>query len=195
MKKTYNINEIFYSLQGEGYYTGEPAVFVRFSGCNLACEWCDTDHRKGTEMTAAEIGVACKNALPENRGTKNMLLVLTGGEPALQVDFELIRTLRLLGFYIAIETNGTHEIPDDIDWITLSPKAGSKLAIDFADEVKVVYTSESPEHWRKKIQCHNWFLQPLDNGNSTNINETTAYVLTHPDWKLSLQTQKILHIR
>ncbi|MBP5641807.1 MAG: radical SAM protein, partial [Paludibacteraceae bacterium] len=130
---SYKVNEIFYSLQGEGLHTGEPAIFIRFSGCNLACPWCDTDHKAFTEMTAEQITSKC-NHYPAQ------LVVLTGGEPALQADDALIAALHDAGYYIAIETNGTHSLPDDIDWVTCSPKEGSHVVLSEADEVKIVYT-------------------------------------------------------
>ena len=113
MSKTYKINEIFYSLQGEGFYTGTPSVFVRFSGCNLSCPFCDTDHNQGVMMTADEIAAAV-NAFPASH------VVLTGGEPSLFVDDEL--TAALQGHFIAMETNGTHPVAAGVDWITMSDR-------------------------------------------------------------------------
>ncbi len=133
----YRIKEIFYTLQGEGYYAGEPAVFVRFSGCNLSCPWCDTDHLKGQEMSAKEIVKAVLSLWKEKDSTP--FVVLTGGEPSLQVDKTLLKELAAHACYIAIETNGTRELPEGIDWITCSPKRNSFLHQHFADEVKVVY--------------------------------------------------------
>ena len=200
MKKTYKINEIFYSLQGEGYHTGEPAVFVRFSGCNLACPWCDTDHHSSQEMTGEEIVQAIKLAWPQKQ--KNWppdtmpFVVLTGGEPALQIDESLLLRMANEGFYVSIETNGTKELPDSIDWITCSPKPNSFLRIKQANEVKVVYDGKTnPDLWLKEIQAEHWFLQPLHDGKSANTKETIDYVLTHPYWRLSLQTHKLTGIR
>ena len=191
----YKIKEIFYSLQGEGSNAGTPAIFIRFAGCNLACPWCDTNYHYGDQMEVEDIIDKCLELVPKGEFTEKMMVVLTGGEPSLQVDHKLLRELHQEEFYVAIETNGTHEIPDDIDWVTLSPKEGSTLALDYADEVKVVYTGTSPEHWREKIVCHNWFLQPLHNGTSANTEETVKYILNHPDWQLSMQLHKILGLR
>jgi len=191
----YKINEIFYSLQGEGAHAGTPAIFIRFAGCNLACPWCDTNYHHGIQMEAEEIVDKCLELIPESDFAEKMMVVLTGGEPSLQADHKLLRELHQADFYVTIETNGTHAIPDDMDWITLSPKEGSTLVLDHADEVKVVYTGVSPEHWREMIVCHNWFLQPLDNGTSTNTEDTVKYILNHPDWQLSMQLHKILGLR
>ncbi len=133
----YTVNEIFYSLQGEGYYTGTPAVFLRFSGCNRQCAFCDTDHHSGTVMTAAQIVEACA-AFPAHH------LVCTGGEPLLQLDDTLLRALKAKGFYVQIETNGTLPAPTGVDWVTCSPK-DAPWAIDRADELKVVYQGQDVE--------------------------------------------------
>ena len=116
------INEIFYSLQGEGFHTGTPAVFIRFSGCNLKCPFCDTHHEEGTLMSDEEI-------LAEVRKYPARTVILTGGEPSLWIDEELINLLHQAGKFICIETNGTHPLPDGIDWITCSPKQGGELKL------------------------------------------------------------------
>ena len=190
----YRINEIFYSLQGEGIYAGEPAVFVRFSGCNLACPWCDTDFTASREMTAAEIADEAQRLW---RASKHeMFVVLTGGEPALQVDEELIEALHKKHAYIAIETNGTRPLPKHIDWVTCSPKQNTVLKIDYANEVKVVWDGTfDPEKWREEIQAEYWSLQPLDNGRKTNVDEVVQYILTHPNWRLSVQLHKLIGIK
>lgn len=113
----YRVNEIFYSLQGEGRWMGRPAVFLRMSGCNLRCPFCDTDFKGYKEMTAEEIADACAQ-----KGGECQFIVITGGEPTLQVDATLTQTLHAKGFYLAMETNGTHPIPEGIDWVTCSPK-------------------------------------------------------------------------
>ena len=140
MKK---INEIFYSLQGEGANTGIPAVFVRFSGCNLRCSFCDTQHENGSMMSDDEI-VAEVNRYPKAR-----IVVLTGGEPSIFIDREFVEKMKLAtGKTIAIETNGTTPLPDNIDWVTLSPKTGfdggdmKPLLLSECDELKVVYTGQ-----------------------------------------------------
>lgn len=189
----YRINEIFYSLQGEGMHSGRPTVFIRTSGCNLACPWCDTDFSRSTEMTAEQIIDAIRLCLPD--GEKPEFVVLTGGEPALQVDEPLVEALHQAGYRVHIETNGTRPLPQGIDWITCSPKEGSRLALTEADEVKVVYTGVNPEHWRNDIRTNYWLLQPLDRKDNNNVTETAQYVLAHPNWKLSLQIHKILRMR
>lgn len=186
----YKIREIFYSLQGEGCNTGLPVVFVRFSGCNLRCPWCDTDFSTYTEYTAEQI---VNSAIQLN--AKARYVILTGGEPSLQVDDELINALHNAGYKIAIETNGTRPLPEKIDWITCSPKEGSKLYLQQADEVKVVYTGINPDHWKKEINSANWLLQPLAQDKQTNANEVIQYILDHPQWRLSVQTHKLLGLR
>ena len=190
----YHVNEIFYSLQGEGFNVGEPAVFVRFSGCNLACSWCDTDHQQSVEMSAAEI---VKHVQTLWQGKKEeIFVVLTGGEPALQVDEPLIDALTSARCYVAIETNGTRELPFGIDWITCSPKLNTFPKLKHVDEVKVVFDGHSnPELWRKEIHAEHWFLQPLHNGETSNVKETIEYILAHPQWRLSIQTHKLIGIK
>ena len=179
----YKINEVFYTLQGEGAHSGIPAVFVRFSGCNLRCPWCDTEFTDFTPMTAEQI-VAEVVELYDIPNERRKMCVLTGGEPSLQIDKTLIDALHAAGFYICIETNGTRSLPDGIDWITCSPKMicqsegrsvsetvcqrsglsakRSLLAIKQANEVKVVYTGDyDPEIWRTQLEAEHWMLQPL----------------------------------
>ena len=190
----YRINEIFYSLQGEGYHSGMPAVFVRLSGCNLRCPFCDTDFSAYREMSAVEIAAAvktCSESLLE--GASKPLIVLTGGEPALQVDEALLAALHGTGMSVCIETNGTHSLPAGIDWITCSPKAGTRLALTEADELKVVLTEGvEPEQWLQQVRSKHLFLQPCS---CQNTEQVVEYVLRHPHWRLSLQTHKYLHIR
>ncbi len=194
MARTYRINEIFYSLQGEGFHSGTPAVFVRFSGCNLACPFCDTDFASYEEITAEQIVERVAALLPEETSSlRSPILVLTGGEPALQVDAELLESLHTsLSLPIHIETNGTLPLPDGIDWITCSPKEGSKVVIQEASEVKVVYTGQSPEKWTETIRAQHYFLQPCS---CANTEEVVKYILDHPWWRLSLQTHKYIGIR
>ena len=199
MGKQYRINEIFYSLQGEGRHTGRAAVFIRFSGCNLQCPFCDTDFNDYRLMTADEIMAAI--AAWRHCG----FVVLTGGEPSLQVDAELVERLHDTGFYVAMETNGTHAVAEGVDWVTLSPKSSFvdrplPIVIDRADEVKVVFdgvhTPECPAAITgKPYLC----LQPCDTGNAAANRKLTeqcvAYVKEHPQWHLSLQTHKMIHIQ
>ena len=180
----YKVNEIFYTLQGEGAHSGIPAVFVRFSGCNLRCPWCDTEFTSFTPMTAEEI-VATALSLYDIPNERRRMLVLTGGEPSLQVDELLITALHAAGFYICIETNGTRPLPAGIDWITCSPKKAyphpslkgrekssfplgedrgeaCHLALRKVNEVKVVFTGEyDPDIWREHLEAEHWLLQPL----------------------------------
>ena len=188
----YRVNEIFYSLQGEGMRAGEPSVFVRFSGCNLRCPWCDTVFDTYTLMMADDIS---REVTRLNGNSVATWVVLTGGEPLLQVDDNLIDTLHQAGYKVAVETNGTVVPPPSVDRITCSPKEGSRPVIRHADEVKVVYTGVDPEHWREEIKADHWLLQPLYRNGKDNVKETVEYILTHPDWRLSLQVHKYLGIK
>ena len=198
-RMTYRINEIFYSLQGEGCYTGRAAVFVRFSGCNLHCPFCDTDFRAYREMTVTDI------VCTVNKWHDCGFVVLTGGEPSLQVDEQLVNALHKAGFYIAIETNGTHPLPKGIDWVTLSPKNcyvehAPTLAIEKIDEVKVVFDGiHDPQRYSDVDNCRYLSLQPCDTGNADRNHEVTRqcveYIKLHPQWRLSLQTHKLIHIQ
>ncbi|MCH5181660.1 MAG: radical SAM protein [Prevotellaceae bacterium] len=190
----YKVNEIFRSLQGEGYHTGRAAVFVRLAGCNLRCPFCDTRHADGQLLTAGEIAA---QALHEAGGVR--FLVLTGGEPALQADEALTGTLRAAGFFIAVETNGTHPLPPGIDWVTLSPKAGTRLCLQQADELKVVFEDEARFEPHPEIDTPRRFVQPCDTGDAARNRAVTAsaidYVIRHPAWRLSLQTHKLTGMR
>jgi organic radical activating enzyme len=192
------VNEIFHSLQGEGYYTGTPAVFVRFSGCNLRCAFCDTRHESHTMMSAPEI-VEQVMQFPNAP-----LIVLTGGEPSLWIDDALLRALRLTGKTITIETNGTRPLPRGIDWVTLSPKFGfdggdsHPCLLKQCDELKVVYNGQDLNQYNN-IQAKHRFLQPcyVDDlaQRQANLKACVNAVLTNPDWRLSLQTHRILNIK
>ena len=191
------VNEIFYSLQGEGFNTGTPAVFIRFSGCNLECPFCDTQHQEGKEMTEGDI-------IEEVAHYKANLVVVTGGEPALQLTESLVEMLHFLGKTVAVETNGTVELPKNVDWITLSPKdafLGEKAMpiLKEADELKVVFDGENEPKLYGNININHRFLQPCDTGdaekNAVIIKKTVEYCKENPEWRLSLQTHKILNIR
>lgn len=192
MKK---INEIFYSIQGEGFYTGTPAVFVRFSGCNLHCPFCDTRHQEGVMMSDEEI--VARVALYKARH-----VVLTGGEPSLFIDEPFVRRLKEAGKYVAIETNGTHPLPAGVDWVTLSPKdglcEGARTLLEECDELKVVYNHQPLEPYFK-IRARHYFLQPCDVQdevrNRAIVQAVVEVCLKDPRWRISLQTQKILDIR
>ena len=179
MKK---INEIFYSLQGEGFWSGTPIIFIRFSGCNLRCDFCDTEQHSHTERSDAEIIDRIKT-FPTRR------VCLTGGEPALQIDRPFIDLLHNLGYIIHIETNGTHTLPESIDWITVSPKT-SRIALDRADELKIVFTGQDVDSWLR-FNAEHRYLQPCS---CRNTQEVIQYILAHPEWSLSLQTHKYIDI-
>ena len=194
----YPINEIFCSLQGEGEKTGTVSVFIRMSGCNLRCAFCDTDHQSHTMMSAPEIVEQVM------RYPGAPLIVLTGGEPALHIDNALIQALKLTGKTIAIETNGTLPLPDGIDWVTLSPKTAFKggealpCIITSCDELKVVYTGQNLNQY-DHIKAQQRFLQPcyVDDPKQRllGLQATVKAVLDNPQWRLSLQTHKLLGIR
>ena len=194
----YPINEIFCSLQGEGYNTGVASVFIRFSGCNLKCAFCDTQHQSHTIMSAPEI-VDEVMKYPDAP-----LIVLTGGEPSLFVDEQLLQALHLTGKKIAIETNGTRPLPSGIDWVTLSPKFGFEggdampCVLDRCDELKVVYTGQDLSQY-DSIAAEHRFLQPcyVDDEEQRFLNQRQCVdaVLSNPKWRLSLQTHRLLGIR
>ncbi|MDE5821023.1 MAG: 7-carboxy-7-deazaguanine synthase QueE [Paramuribaculum sp.] len=184
------VNEIFYSLQGEGYYTGMPAVFLRLSGCNMNCSFCDTDHSLYTEMSTGEI-IEEINRFPSKH------IVITGGEPALQLTDSFIEELHKHDFYIQVETNGTLRLPEKIDWITCSPKS-DKAALKRVNEIKIIYDGVKPI-FTPEIEAEIYCLQPLDCGdkkkNQDILQATIEYILKNPQWRLSLQTHKLLDIK
>lgn len=191
------VNEIFYSLQGEGYHSGTPAVFVRFSGCNLRCPFCDTDHENGVEMTEEEVVGAVKH-YPAR------LVVITGGEPALQLTESLVEALHVIDKTVAVETNGTLALPDNVDWITLSPKdtwlkEEAAPVLERANELKVVFDGVHEPQAYSNIAVSHRFLQPCDTGeaerNAEIVQATIEYIKKNPAWRLSMQIHKILNIR
>ena len=209
---TYSIKEIFYTLQGEGAHAGRPAVFCRFSGCNLwtgreadrataVCTFCDTDF-VGTDgigggrfADAEALADAVAAQWPKGAAARP-LAVLTGGEPLLQVDEKLTAALRARGFEIALETNGTLPAPPGIDWLCVSPKAGTELAITSGDELKLVYPQQGADPADYEALCFDHFLlQPLDGPDPTTTKQAVDYCLAHPQWRLTLQTHKQLGIR
>lgn len=192
---SYRINEIFYSLQGEGYFTGTPAVFLRMSGCNLKCSFCDTSHEAYTELSPFEI-IEKLRAFPTHH------VIITGGEPGLQLDKLLVDLLHDEGYFIQVETNGTHRLPEDIDWVTCSPKPGPDGKINVRqediDELKVVYESQDVEAIADMLPASHYFLQPCSAAcyeGGSNLTETISYILSHPHWRLSLQTHKLINIQ
>jgi 7-carboxy-7-deazaguanine synthase len=209
---SYTVKEIFYTLQGEGANTGRAAVFCRFSGCNLwsgreedrsraVCQFCDTDFvgtgpDGGRFATAEDLADAVARAW-RGEGDDARFVVCTGGEPLLQLDEPVIESLHEKGFIVAIETNGTRRAPATIDWVCVSPKAGAELVQRSGDELKLVYPQSGalPEEF-ESLDFDHFFLQPMD-GASTEENTRLAvvYCMTHPRWRLSVQTHKILGVR
>lgn len=197
MAKKYKINEIFYSIQGEGRWAGRPAIFIRFSGCNLKCPFCDTDFKGFEEM--GEIDVL-QRVQEVSEGCK--FIVFTGGEPTLQLDENLTTLLHKWGYYLSMETNGTHKVPGGIDWVTCSPKSlfvkKAEPVIKVASEVKVVFDGKH-KITDCGIDAEHYYVQPCDVGNKEKnadiLKQTVAFVESHPKWSLSLQQQKIINVR
>ena len=191
------INDIFYSLQGEGHNTGRAAVFIRFAGCNLRCSFCDTEFDTYREMSDEEILEAISQ-YPAR------FVVLTGGEPTLQVDEAFVELLHQHGYEVAMESNGTRPAPQNLDWLTVSPKVRSeKLEVKsekLADELKVVFDeTTAPESYLSLLTSHFsplLFLQPCDTGdaarNEAIVARCVEYIKEHPWWRLSLQTHKLV---
>ena len=208
---SYTVNEIYFTLQGEGAQTGRPAVFLRFAGCNLwsgreadrersICRFCDTEFvgtggpGGGKFETAAELAAAVKARWPS--GYASAYVVCTGGEPLLQLDPEAIAALHAAGFEVGVETNGTIAAPAGIDWLCVSPKADADVVQREGDELKLVYPQDeaaaSPEHFID-LDFRHFFLQPLDSAaRESNTQAAIRYCLEHPPWKLSVQTHKLL---
>lgn len=209
---SYAVKEIFLTLQGEGAHAGRTAVFCRFSGCNLwtgreqdradaICKFCDTDF-VGTDGTlggryANADDLAAAIAAQWEGPQTHRYTVLTGGEPLLQVDTALIDALHARGFTIAIETNGTIEPPPGLDWVCVSPKAGSELVVRKGHELKLVYpqVENTPEDFAG-LEFERFSLQPMDGPDIAQSTQAAiAYCLRHPQWRLSVQTHKTLGIR
>lgn len=206
----YSVKEIYFTIQGEGAMTGQPAVFLRFAGCNLwsglerdrasaVCKFCDTDFigtngpGGGKFKTAAQLAKAVRDQWP---GDGPAWVVCTGGEPLLQLDEVLIAALHSLNIKVAVETNGTIKAPAGLDWICVSPKADAKLEQTSGHELKLVYPQKEnrPEQF-EDLDFQNFSLQPLDDENQAeHIKATTEFCLQNPKWRLSLQTHKILGI-
>ena len=208
---SYSVKEIYLTLQGEGFHTGKHAVFCRFSGCNLwtglekdrkkaICTFCDTDFVgtdgvNGAKYSNAELLAEMIDELwPKD--LKEKLVVFTGGEPLLQLNKELIDLLHTQKFKIAVETNGTIMPPENIDWICVSPKKGSKFKLNYGNELKLVYPQDdfSPKLF-ENFDFDHFFLQPMDGKNlQRNILQSVSYCIENPLWRLSLQTHKIMGI-
>lgn len=209
---TYSIKEIFYTLQGEGNHAGRPAVFCRFSGCNLwsgreedrssaICQFCDTDfvgidgEGGGKFKTAAALAERINSLWPLSY-PDSKYVVFTGGEPLLQLDIELINAMHQVGFEIAIETNGTLPVPEGVDWICVSPKMGSKLVVLKGSELKVVIPQlgQSMSEY-ESLDFEHYFVQAMDGPKQgENLRLAIAYCKANPKWKLSVQTHKLLQI-
>jgi 7-carboxy-7-deazaguanine synthase len=211
---TYAVKEIFYTLQGEGANSGRPAVFCRFAGCNLwtgreadrshaVCQFCDTDFvgtdgpGGGSFKTAAALAGAVRAAWPaQSAAAAKPLVVCTGGEPLLQLDVEAIAALHDAGFEIAVETNGTLPAPPGLDWVCVSPKADAAMVLTAGHELKLVFpqAGAEPERFRGMAFQH-FFLQPMDGAErARNTALAVDYCMAHPEWRLSLQTHKMLGI-
>ena len=187
------ISEIFCSLQGEGHYTGTPSIFIRTSGCNLRCPFCDTEHEGGLERSVTDIVAECLRYIPRHA-------VITGGEPSLQPELPaLVDALHDKGFFVQIETNGTRPLPTTIDWVTCSPKEGAEVVLKTPQEVKVVYVGQELSHYEQQFPTSALYLQPCDWGdakkNRANLQSCIDFLLNHPRWRLSLQTHKLIGVR
>lgn len=214
---SYAVKEIYYTLQGEGIHTGRPAVFLRFTGCNLwtgleqdrqegpggCSRWCDTDFvgtdgKNGGKFTNAAVLVEAvkrlwpRSTAPDNRG----FVVCTGGEPLLQLDTELLNAFEANQFEVAAETNGTQSVPFGPLWLTVSPKANAPLRLTKGNELKLVYPQEGLDPAQfVDMEFEHFFLQPLDDPNrAANTQRALDYCLNHPKWRLSLQTHKFIGI-
>ena len=212
---SYAVKEIFFTLQGEGANTGRPAVFCRFSGCNLwtgreedrhkaVCQFCDTDF-VGTDGTGGgkfttpkALADAVAAAWPAHAtALPTKFVVCTGGEPLLQLDESLIQELHARGFTVAVETNGTQAVPQGIDWLCVSPKAEAPLAVHSGSELKLVFPQRAfdPRQF-EKLEFDHFYLQPMDGPDlDRNTRLALEYCLANPQWKLSIQTHKLLGIR
>lgn len=211
---TYSVKEIYYTLQGEGAQAGRAAIFCRFAGCNLwsgreedradaVCQFCDTDF-VGTDgpgggkfATPAElVEVAISKWPPQTSARSRRFVVCTGGEPLLQLDADLVNAFHAKGFDVAVETNGTQLPPPSLDWICVSPKAGAELSLRSGDELKLVFPQNGAEpELFERLNFRHFFLQPMDGAaREENTQQAVQYCLEHPQWRLSLQTHKLLGI-
>jgi len=209
---TYSVKEMFYTLQGEGNHAGRPAVFCRFSGCNLwtgreqdrataICRFCDTDFvgtngEGGGKFATAEQLAGRINSLWPASYPQSKYVVFTGGEPLLQLDTVLVDAMHQQGFEIAIETNGTLPVPEGVDWICVSPKMGSELVVRRGNEIKVVIPQDGQDMaLYASLDFEHYFVQAMDGPDQKdNIRLAIEFCKQHPQWKLSLQTHKLLQI-
>lgn len=207
---SYQVKEVYYTLQGEGARTGRAAVFLRFAGCNLwnglekdraraACKFCDTDFvgvdgiNGGRFPAPGELASAVAALWPKGQNSKPYV-VCTGGEPLLQLNSALVEALHGRGFEIAIESNGTIEVPQGIDWICISPKSDVHIVQCRGDELKLVYPqADAPPERFAAMDFRHFFLQPMDSPErDANTRAAAEYCLAHPQWRLSLQTHKLI---
>lgn len=204
---SYRINDIFYSVQGEGHWSGRPAVFVRFSGCNLwngveqdraaaICTFCDTNFVNYREMTATDIVSEVTDLLPDNAwDVRTPMVVFTGGEPMLQLDADLVKAMLAIPMYVAIETNGTKPIPFYVDWVCVSPK--TPVIKTGGNELKLVYPQEriTPDMFDTDCWDHTW-LSPMDGPDlADNTRAAFEYCLAYPEWRLNTQLHKQIGVR
>ena len=208
----YTVKEIFYTLQGEGIHAGRPAVFCRFSGCNLwtgreadrataVCSFCDTDFvglgpDGGRFATADALADAVAARWPDTPGGRRFV-VCTGGEPLLQLDEAAIDALHARGFQVAVETNGTQPLPRGLDWVCVSPKANAPVVVTGGDEIKLVYPQPTalPERFLG-LDFRHWLLQPMDGPDLAAATRAAIdYCLANPQWRLSVQTHKVVGVR
>jgi len=201
MIKIYTIKEIFHSVQGEGFHMGKAAIFVRFAGCNLwsgreedrskaICQFCDTDFIGGQRMTREDIVAECVK-YPG-------MVIFTGGEPALQLDHELVRALQRRHKFVAIETNGTLPIPQCLDWVCVSPKANTKIIVREADELKLVFPQQGmlPDIARSEVKAKHLWLSPKDGPDiQRNMEATINYVKIDYRWRVNIQAHKFWGVR
>jgi len=208
----YLVKEIYYTLQGEGAQTGRAAIFCRFAGCNLwsgreedrsgaICQFCDTDFRGtdgvlGGRYTAQALAETVASLWPQAPAKARPYVVCTGGEPLLQLDEPLVAAFHQLGFEVAVETNGTQAAPEGLDWICMSPKAGTELVLQAGHELKLVFPQPGAEPERfAHLDFAHFFLQPMDGPQRVHHTELCiAYCLAHPQWRLSLQSHKLIGI-
>lgn len=191
------VNEIFYSLQGEGYNSGRPAVFVRLSGCNLKCPFCDTDFTDYKDMDVSDIVDKIQEIGGECR-----FVVITGGEPTLFDCSPLISSLHIQGYTVAMESNGTRKAPESVDWLVISPKVqfvkNGALKVEKCDELKLIFDGEN-EPSTFGVTAIYYYLQPCDTGNAVKnkeiMNKCVEYIKENPQWRISLQIHKILNVR
>lgn len=201
MTRIYVVKEIFYSVQGEGFHMGTPATFVRFAGCNLwsgreadrakaICQFCDTDFVGGERMTREEIVAKCV----ENPG----MVIFTGGEPALQLDHELVRALQRRNKFVAIETNGTLPIPQCLDWVCVSPKADTDIVVREADELKLVFPQQRmmPDIARSMVRAKHLWVSPKDGPDiHRNMEAAITYAKIDSRWRVNIQAHKFWGVR